>query len=302
MNSLKNSAKRGDIPFGKVLSAYANYTKIISVCMTLSNVVVMYMSKTISACVFSAVLSIATEVSCKMYVVWVTRAVIRGQVGKEIVEGLKHVVVEPGVQGIAQLDDDTDWKARALAAEEEARAAKEEAMIARNRVRVLEELLRSTRERYGEPFDAVERGNDGQEGVSGEGSRRQKESDEKDDKDGKSWETVASMLAARWEKEMVAEKSCILFAAFVIYFFDLSDMPASDLLVVCAIFSVCEIVADTILVYVLDKYFLIPILRLPHATREEFFREQFSLSQALLSISFGLCVVSGIVNENLKIE
>ena len=54
-----------------------------------------------------------------------TRAVIRGQVGKEIVEGLKHVVVEPGVQGIAQLDDDTDWKARALAAEEEARAAKD---------------------------------------------------------------------------------------------------------------------------------------------------------------------------------
>ncbi len=55
-----------------------------------------------------------------------------------------------------------------------------------------------------------------------------------------------------WEKEMAAEKSCILFAAFLIYLFELSDMPSVDLATVCAIFFVSEIVTDTILVYVLD--------------------------------------------------
>ena len=98
---------------------------------------------------------------------------------------------------------------------------------------------------------------------------------------------------------MAAEKSCILFAAFLVYLFELSDMPTKDLAIVCAIFFISEIVTDTILVYVLDKVFYMPIRRLRHMQREEFVAELAMFTAIAVSTACGLCVVDGVVAKHL---
>jgi len=76
------------------------------------------------------------------------------------------------------------------------------------------------------------------------------------------------MMAIRWGKEIVVEKTCIIFAAFVTF----SDTTAvakvegRSLQTQLALFSTfvgAELIADALLVYSLDKYYDVPILRLP---------------------------------------
>ena len=107
------------------------------------------------------------------------------------------------------------------------------------------------------------------------------------------------MLAVRWEKEMAAEKSCIIFSAFFVYLFKLSDMPLKDLVIVCAIFFCAEVVTDTILVYVLERFFHMPIRRLKHVQWEEFGEELAQFTAVAMSVACGVVVVHGIVNEHL---
>ena len=107
------------------------------------------------------------------------------------------------------------------------------------------------------------------------------------------------MLALRWEKEMAAEKSCIIFSAFFIYLFKLSDMPLKDLVIVCVIFFCAEVVTDTILVYVLDRFFHMPIRRLKHMEWEEFVEELAQFTATAITIACAVVVVDGIVNKHL---
>ena len=285
-NHLQGCVERGELSLDKLMSAHAKLSKSAAVCMTLANVVVMYLSKTLTSCVISAVLSIATEVGCKLYVVWMTRAIVKEQFLQNATAGLKQVVVEPGVQRGAEDDGSVNWKERALAAEERV------SVLARKN-NVLKELLRQNKLKYGEVVEqeeAEEQDREENVSVQNEGDTTSEEKSEKN------WVFVLTMLAARWEKEMAAEKSCILFAAFLIYLFELSDMPSVDLATVCAIFFVSEIVTDTILVYVLDRFFYMPILRLHHRQWEEFV-EELGISTAIaMGVALNLSVVDRIVN------
>ena len=111
------------------------------------------------------------------------------------------------------------------------------------------------------------------------------------------WEFVMAMLAARWEKEMAAEKSCIIVAAFMVHLFEFSDMPINELSQVLVIFFAAEVVTDFILVYLLDKYFSVPLLRLQHNTTwKETMADMIMTSHILLAVAVGLKVANGIVN------
>ena len=103
-------------------------------------------------------------------------------------------------------------------------------------------------------------------------------------------------LAARWSQDIVAEKSCILVAAFI-YLFDLLGTASTrDLLEITVIFYGFEIVTDVLLVYVLDKYFDLPFLRLPRKNLKDLVKETVVLSQTVISCAFGLKIAHSIVN------
>ena len=111
------------------------------------------------------------------------------------------------------------------------------------------------------------------------------------------WQFVLCMLAARWGQDIVAEKSLILVAAFIIYLFDLSKTASTrDLLEITGIFYGFEIVTDALLVYVLDKYYDLPIRRLPRKTLIDFVKETVVLSQIVIGCACGLNIAYSFVN------
>ena len=253
MNDLRGRVERGEVAADKVMSTYATMSKMTAVYLTLSNVIVLYLSKTISSCAVSAVLSVATEVGCKLYIVWSTRE----------------------------------------------QFAKKAARIAKGRVRVLKELLVKTRQKDGEVVEKDEE-RENKAGVEGE----ETVGDNTSEKSGaKNWDFILGTLAVRWEKEMVVEMGSIPYAAFVVYLFNLSDMPSMQLVIVCVIFFFSEIVSDIILVDALDRFFHVPILRLQHMTWRETMSELCVVAHAMMSISWTLSIVNGwvgsIVNDNI---
>lgn len=76
-------------------------------------------------------------------------------------------------------------------------------------------------------------------------------------------EDELTLFAVRLVNEMVAEKVCIVVGALTTTF--LEDFPHDSATVIqfMAIFMCAEILADAILVFILVKYFDVPILRLP---------------------------------------
>ena len=103
------------------------------------------------------------------------------------------------------------------------------------------------------------------------------------------------MLASRWENENVAEKSSILFTAFIVYLFGLSTLPVEELLVVMAIFFAFEIFTDILLVYVFDRFFGVPFLRLERKSWKAFAAEMAIFSQASMSVALALKVARNVV-------
>jgi hypothetical protein len=77
-----------------------------------------------------------------------------------------------------------------------------------------------------------------------------------------------TMFAMRLSNEIIAEKVCILVAAIVNAFF-IPSQPHSigTIAQFSLIFFIFESIADVLLVFTLDKYFDVPVLRLP---REKF--------------------------------
>ena len=160
MANFQGKAERGELSLDTIMSMYAKVSKLVSVSLTLANVIVMYLSKTVTSCVLSAVLSILTEVVCKIYVVWMTQAIVQEQFLQKTTMGLKQVVVEPGVQMVEEDEENINWRGRARAAEQRVSvlASKSNDMERdyKLKIRVLKELLRQTKLKYGEVVELEE--------------------------------------------------------------------------------------------------------------------------------------------------
>ncbi len=76
-------------------------------------------------------------------------------------------------------------------------------------------------------------------------------------------EDTLTLCAVRWTNEIVAEKVCIIVCAFVTAFFTDSLHSGWTIVQFTLVFLATELFADALLVYVLVKYFDVPILRLP---------------------------------------
>ena len=114
----------------------------------------------------------------------------------------------------------------------------------------------------------------------------------------KNWEFVLCMIAARWGQDIVAEKSCILVATFVMHLFQFSNTSANDLLQIMGIFYGFEVVTDILLVYVLDGYYHIPFRSLPRKKWKDVAVEMVVLTQILISVACGLNAAYIIVRGN----
>jgi hypothetical protein len=77
------------------------------------------------------------------------------------------------------------------------------------------------------------------------------------------WLDVLTMLALRWYNEIIAEKNCLLVAAFATKVILHSKRSLLAHTRLSAIFYGTEFVTDGAVVYSLGKYFGVPILRLP---------------------------------------
>ena len=71
------------------------------------------------------------------------------------------------------------------------------------------------------------------------------------------WAEILAMLAIRWSQEIIVEKSCILYGAVATMLVGAVKSPHSLLvqLQLLAIFYGCELVADFMLVFVMDGRF-----------------------------------------------
>lgn len=224
MDFLKGKLEKGEVPPDRVLPIFASFSKIISVCLTLANIVMMYLSNTPDTCALSAALSIFTEVIGKLYVAYITRPHVKAYYSK---------------------------KAKRAAAKAFGNEAFEEDLV--------EASVQTSNQ-----------------------------------------EVSDSLLAARFNNDVIAEKGCILVAAFIVYLFKLGESNSKrELFLVMAMFLAAEIVTDLITVHLMDVVFNIPILRLPRKKFSDFVVETIALSQILQAVAFGLYVVNDIVKTNL---
>jgi hypothetical protein len=79
----------------------------------------------------------------------------------------------------------------------------------------------------------------------------------------KYWEDILAMFAVRWNNEIIAEKSCILTGGFATKVVIKGPHSAKTQLMLLVMFLIAELIADSITVRVMDKYYGVPFLRLP---------------------------------------
>jgi hypothetical protein len=106
------------------------------------------------------------------------------------------------------------------------------------------------------------------------------------------WAEILAMLAIRWSQEIIVEKSCIIYGAVVTMLIDAVKSPHSKTvqLQLLAIFYSCELVADFLLVFVLDGRFSVPFLRIPQpsARSKQFWKDAAQGVLPLLGTLFPL--------------
>ena len=83
LRQFRKKVEKGELPVEQVLDKYATISKIVTVCLMLANVVMMYFSDSKSACVLTAMLSVITEIGGKMYVVWFMRKEFSGSIARK---------------------------------------------------------------------------------------------------------------------------------------------------------------------------------------------------------------------------
>ena len=118
---------------------------------------------------------------------------------------------------------------------------------------------------------------------------------------GRNWDLILGMLAARWNSEIVGEKTLIIVAAFLVWLFDLvDDLPQMKLLRIMGIFFGTEFIADMALVYALERWFGLPFSRLPkHKSKKDFFTEVLLLAVMMVGLAMGIMTVDGFINAHL---
>jgi hypothetical protein len=106
------------------------------------------------------------------------------------------------------------------------------------------------------------------------------------------WAEVLAMLAIRWSQEIIVEKACILYGAVVTMLVGAVKSPHSKTvqLQLLTIFYSCELVADFLLVFVLDGQFSVPFLRIPQpkVRSKQFWKDAAQGVFPLLGPLFGL--------------
>jgi hypothetical protein len=96
------------------------------------------------------------------------------------------------------------------------------------------------------------------------------------DEDKKKLEEQKVMFAVRMSNEIIAEKVCIVICALINARFVETPRSGATIAIYALIFFCTEVVADALLVFVLVKYFDVPILRLPREKFERFSGEFWS--------------------------
>jgi hypothetical protein len=109
------------------------------------------------------------------------------------------------------------------------------------------------------------------------------------------WKNQLCMFAIRWSSEIVAEKCCIINGAFTTRWVIKSPHSATTLFTIFAIFYCFEVLADGLLVYVLDKYFDVPFLRLPSSLHFDL-RVPSNRKDMVLTVGLMFCINLGFLH------
>lgn len=94
------------------------------------------------------------------------------------------------------------------------------------------------------------------------------------------------MIAIRWNGKIVAEKGSIIVAALIanVFFRDLSGFSVEELAIVAAMFFIVEIMTDSLLTFIMDHHFNIPILSA--SPKADLFSKQNVVLMVLVGLQF----------------
>ncbi|GMI42337.1 hypothetical protein TeGR_g1151, partial [Tetraparma gracilis] len=249
----------------------------ISVAVLEGNIMLLYLSQDLKYAAIASIFSIFTETAGKAYVVRSTQALIDKHIKKGIQKGSTATAAamvdallmagnEGGVNSAMGMAAEAGVVPELLARNEV--LSKEKAMLEM----VEEELskivveLGEANKRLGGDWDEANvearlesaRARTAESNDEEEGSVANEAVDEVQNEDEKMtpefWAEILAMLAIRWSQEIIVEKSCIIYGAVVTMLINAVKSPHSIQvqLQLLAIFYGCELVADFMLVFVLD--------------------------------------------------
>jgi hypothetical protein len=285
------SVEKGKLKPREVLPFVSKCSFAISSTLNYGNVILLYLTESEEFAVASSVASIFTETAGKMYAVWATRRAMAAYLSTVVMTNssrlgkvITRAQMEPGVAGATKLgrantgllqDQPVNEQIAALMekqiglleeiAKKDLEIENRDKAIAGNTMLI--KLMREEIERLGGtcgvPEDSWK-----EAGVEGgkEGGEEDGEADAIIDKmmTKEYWEDINAMFALRWGNEIVSEKVCIITGGFVTGTLIKSPHCTRTQIVLAAIFFVAELLADALMVYVLDKKYGIPFLKLPH--------------------------------------
>jgi hypothetical protein len=248
----RKSVKAGKMTPEGLVPYISNVSFNLSAALMFGNIMLMYLSSSKRFALISSLTSVFTEISGKIYAVWATRQAMAQYLiavrrnSALMAKMLVKANTEPGVRGAIHVKNDGSRIVELMAREMELT----EKLQNRDQLIV---MLQQEVERLG-----------GDVNLPREKSGVLEEVDENDEKFSEEyWKEIQTMFALRWNNEIIAEKASIATAAYATKLIVASPHSTTDQIMIFLIFAVCELVADTLLVYCLDKYYGIPFLRLP---------------------------------------
>ncbi|GMI25143.1 hypothetical protein TeGR_g13883 [Tetraparma gracilis] len=267
----------------------------ISVVVLEGNIMLLYLSQDLKYAAIASIFSILTETAGKAYVVKSTQALIDKHIKKGIQKGSAATAAamvdallmagnEGGVNSAMGMAADAGVVPELLARVEE--LSKEKAELVREKAmnEMVEEELSKIVYEQGEALTMLggewdeatvearlesARARTAESHDEEDGAVANEADDETQNEDEKMtpeyWAEILAMLAIRWSQEIIVEKACIIYGAVATMLIDAVKSPHSKTvqLQLLAIFYSCELVADFLLVFVLDGRFSVPFLRIP---------------------------------------
>jgi hypothetical protein len=186
-------------------------------------------------------------------------------------------------------------KDRTIADNEEALASKDLVIAGRDMlVKMMQEEIERLGGTWKVPEDAwgeVEAKDDkGDEEESTSSSQGEEAAEEVIDKrlTEEYWEDILAMFAVRWSSDIVSEKCCILTGSVTSKVLLNSPHSIKTQIVLTVIFFVAELVADSSTMYVMDRWFGVPFLRLPRARvrTKKYWAEILTIALVIVSGTF----------------